>query len=198
MSAFDVVGLVVAGGQGRRLRREKGWHEVGGIPMIERVRAALTAVADEVVVVGGERAPAGVHLVADDRPGAGPLAAICTGMNTALADLYLVVACDMPFVNRELLRHLVVASRGFDVVVPVVGGRDQPLCAADACACLPAIVEALAAGDARVADLFPRVRVRRLDETELGQFGPPEVLFFNVNTPEELARAEQIALGSDA
>ncbi len=198
MSEADIVGLVLAGGQGRRLRREKGWHEVGGIPMIERVLDAVAAVVGEVVVVGGERAPAGARFVADDSPGAGPLAAIYTGMKAASADVYLVVACDMPFITSELLRHLLVASRGFDAVVPVIGGRDQPLCAAYTCACLPAIVEALAAGGTRVADFFPKVRVCRLDEAEVEQFGPPEVLFFNVNTPEQLARAEQIALGSIA
>ena len=198
MSDAAIVGLVLAGGQSRRLRREKSWRKVGGVPMIERVLAAVAAVVGEVIVVGGERAPAGARLVADDSPGAGPLAAIYTGMKAASADVYLVAACDMPFVTSELLRHLLVASRGFDAVVPVVGGRDQPLCAAYTHACLPAIVEALATGGGRVADFFPKVRLRRLDEAAVEQFGPPEVLFFNVNTPEELTRAQQIALGSNA
>ncbi len=197
MSAKHVIGMVLAGGAGRRLSSDKGRRLVGGVAIIDRVLAALIPVTDETIVVGSALALEDVRVVADDQPGAGPLAAICTGMKAAPADVYLVVACDMPFITSDLLRHLLVAGDGFDAVVPVVGGRDQPLCAAYGRSCLPAIIEALAAGESRVASFFSKMRLCRLPEEELAQFGSPEVLFFNVNTPEELSLAQQMAAQSE-
>ena len=72
-------------------------------------------------------------------------------------------------------------------------GHDQPLCAAYSRACLPAIAQTLDAGGKRVTDFFADVRLCRLAEDELEQFGPPEILLFNVNTAEDLAQARQIA-----
>ncbi len=197
MTGEHAIGLVLTGGSSRRLRREKSSILVGGVPMLRRVLDAVIPVVNEMILVGGSPAPEGIRLVPDDEPGAGPLAAIRAGMQGASAEIYLVVACDMPFLNSELLRHLLVSARDFDAVVPFVDGRNQTLCAVYGRSCLPAIAETLAAGHTRVADFFPKVSVRRLEEAELTRFGPPEVLFFNVNTPEELARAHQIAAEND-
>ncbi len=161
--------------------------------MISRLLAALVPVADETIIVGGPQAPAGVRLVPDEKTDGGPLAAIHTGMKAARADVYLVVACDMPFITTGLLGYLLSATCDFDAVIPVVGERDQPLCAAYSRACLPAIAQALAAGSARVADFFPKVRLRRVSEAQLVAFGSPDVLFFNVNSSRELALAQQMA-----
>ena len=198
MNVEHTVGLILAGGEGRRLEPGKGWLTVGGVPIITRVLTALAPVADEIVVVGGVRVPQGTRAVPDDSPGAGPLAAICTGMNATPGDRYLVVACDMPFVTSSLFRLLLAACPDADAVVPVVGGRDQPLCAAYARGCLGAITETLAAGGTRVADFYARIRLYRLPETALAGIGPPAILFANVNTAEDLALAEKIALDQAA
>jgi molybdopterin-guanine dinucleotide biosynthesis protein A len=189
-----VVGLLLAGGQGRRLDKAKGWREVGGVPIVRRALAALAAVSDEIVAVGDAELPADLPLrrIADQTPGAGPLAAMLTGMGAAPADLYVVLAWDMPFVTAELLQHLVAACAGVDAVVPHVAGRDQPLCAVYAASCRPAIERTRAEGVAKVGAFLEQVAVKRPGEDELGRFGDPERLFLNVNTPADLARAESL------
>ena len=198
MAESRIAGLVLAGGEGRRLSPDKGWREVQGVPIISRVLAAVASVADETFVVGSATLPpdAQVRVVPDEMPGAGPLAAIYTGMKAISADYYLVVAWDMPFLTAGLLRYLVAACGGFDALVPVVGGREQPLCAVYARSCLRAISDALAQGCRRVADFYPRVHLWRLAEEEVAHFGRPEVLFFNVNTPEDLELARRMAASS--
>ncbi len=193
MNAESVVGLVLAGGAGRRLNKHKGLQLVGGIPIAERVLAALTPVADEVVLVGDAAVPGGLRQIADEQPGAGPLAAIHTGMAAATADIYLVVAWDMPFVTTALFRHLLAAAVDSDAVVPVVGGQQHPLCAAYRRGCLPAISDAMAAGECRVISFFSEIRVRELQDDDLVQLGALDMLLFNVNTLEDLAQAERIA-----
>jgi len=147
---------------------------------------------DETLVVGGSQTPEGTQLVPDGDPGAGPLAAIATGMQAAPADLYLVASCDIPLVTSELLQYLVDSAGDGDAVVPVVAAGREPLCAVYARSCLPAIKRALASDRRRVDSFYGDVQVRWIGETELAQFGSPAQLFFNVNTPDDLAQAEQM------
>lgn len=192
MSAPRVAGIILAGGQGRRLGQPKEWLEVGGIPMILRVSRVLAQVAEPVLVVGGQRAPEGLRLVPDAAL-AGPLRALHLGMIATEAQAYLAVACDMPFLHRGALQLLVDRAGEAEVVLPVIGGRDQPLCALYARACLPALAQVLEAGETRMAALLDRARVLRLQESDFSAVGPPETLFMNVNTPEDLARAQDLA-----
>ncbi len=192
MSKPHTIGLILSGGESRRVQPDKCWQQVDGIPMIVRVLRAVAPVVDETIVVGGSQAPDGTQLVPDEDPGAGPLAAIATGMRTAPADLYLVVSCDIPLVTSELLQYLVDNAGGGDAVVPVVAAGREPLCAVYARRCLPAINRALASGRRRADSFYGNVQVRWVSEIELAQFGPPERLFFNVNTPDALAQAQQM------
>ncbi len=190
-----IAGLILAGGQGRRLTREKGWCTVGDVPIVQRVRDALAPVVQELLLVGDAQLPPDWPLrrVPDETPGAGPLAAMLTGMKAAVADVYLIVAWDMPFVTAELLRYLVAECRDADAVVPHIGGRDQPLCAAYAASCRPVTGQCVADGLRRADAFLPRVTVKRPTDTELSQFGDPHRLFLNVNTPEDLSLAEELA-----
>ena len=190
-----ITGLLLAGGQGSRLAKDKGWRPVGGTPIVMRALRALTLVAEETIVVGDCALPPmeDVRQVRDEAPDAGPLAAILTGMRRAAADLYVVVAWDMPFVTPDLLRHLISECHAVDAVVPTLAARDQPLCAVYAQTCLSPIAETLARGTTKVAGFFPMVRVKRPAEAELRRFGEPNKLFLNVNTAEDLAVAEGLA-----
>lgn len=192
MSEQHVIGLILAGGGSRRVKPDKCWQQVDGIPMIVRVLRAVAPVVDQTLVVGGSQAPKGTQLVPDEDPGAGPLAAIATGMRAAPAHLYLVASCDIPLVTSELLQYLVDNAGGGDAVVPVVAAGQEPLCAVYARHCLPAIKRALASGRHRVDSFYEDVQVRWVGETELSQFGSPERLFFNVNTPDDLAQVQQM------
>jgi molybdenum cofactor guanylyltransferase len=79
-------------------------------------------------------------------------------------------------------------------VVPVVDGRPEPLCAAYSKAAADPIASAVEAGTLRNAEVLASLtRVVWLDEAELRRFGDPEVMFFNVNTPADLIKAEEIA-----
>ena len=187
-----VVGLIMAGGESRRLRPDKCWRQIAGVPMIVRVSQIVAPIVSETLVVGGTRAPTGTRLVPDESPGAGPLAAIATGMRATEAALYLVASCDIPLVTSELLRYLVDNVGDEDAVVPLAGDGRQPLCAVYARQCLPAINQALASGRRRADSFYGDVQVRWVGETELARFGSPERLFFNVNTPDDLVQAQQM------
>lgn len=134
------------------------------------------------------RADLAVHR--DVIPDQGSLGGILTAVEAA--GPVLCVAWDMPFVSAALLRDLAALLVGADVAIPESDSRRglEPLCAAYGPACGPAIRAALAGGDQRAIGFHGAVRVARLARERVLQYGDPGVLFFNVNTPDDLVRAE--------
>lgn len=180
---------------------------VGGSPLVERVRHALAAVCDEVLLVGGRlpiedsgrtnvsgTGPAGIRSVPDSRPGrAGPLAGVEAGLAAAGNERALIVAGDMPLLSPELLAYLLelLDEPGALAAVPEAGGRIHPLCAAYARSVRPEVTRALDGGERAVYRLLERLDgVIRVPEALLRQFGDPQRLLMNVNTPNDLRRAE--------
>jgi len=113
---------------------------------------------------------------------------------TAGAEPVLCVAWDMPFVPDALLRALVAGARGYDAFLPESSGRRglEPLCAVYGPACAPAISKRLDNGDLKAISFHADVRVGILSLADVRKFGDPDELFFNVNTPDDLARAEEL------
>jgi molybdopterin-guanine dinucleotide biosynthesis protein A len=188
------VGVILAGGSGTRLA-DKAGSTVGGVPIIQRVLNALRPACGSMLLVVGQRQEwpgVGIPQVHDEFSGCGPLAGIHAALK-ATGQPCFVVACDMPFLDSGLIRYMVRQGGGREAVVPFVRGRYEPLHALYSPQCLTPIEESLGRGNLKVADLFPRLRVRQISEEEIRRFGEPEVLFFNVNTPEELELANQRA-----
>lgn len=198
MSADAPAGIILCGGRTRRFGGEKALVRVGGRAVVERVADALAPFCAEVLVVASPRremaVPAGARVVEDVHPGAGPLGGIATGLRAMAADLALVVGCDMPFLVEGLLRLLVEQAAGFDAVVPRrADGYLEPLHALYRRACLPAVEEALARGVPAPWRVFGSVATRYVEEEECRVLDPEGLSFFNLNSPDDLARAEAIA-----
>lgn len=197
---MDVSGIVLAGGMSRRLGREKAVEPVGGKPLITRVIDRLAGVGDEVVVVVGDRRraaalslPDWVHIAVDIFPGNGSLGGIFTGLTRARGHWGMVVACDMPFLNTALMRHMLSLRSGHDAVVPVVRGRPEPTHALYSKACLPYMERRLRGGDLKISRSFEGLDIRYLLQKEVDLLDPGHQSFFNVNTQEDLDKALALA-----
>ena len=200
---MTVTGVVLAGGLSTRYAgKPKGLERVHGVRIIDRVRAALEPVVDDLLLIANDDAAGawlpGVRWERDVLRDVGSVA----GIHAALvhsATSVLVVAWDMPFVPAALLAALRDAGQDADVAVPRSDSRRglEPLCAFYASTCVPAIERRLAAGDRRVIGFYDDVRVARLDVEQVGRFGDPALLFMNVNTPEERILAEAHGASTD-
>ena len=133
-----------------------------------------------------------LRCVRDVLPGHGSIGGILTAVETAGS--VLCVAWDMPFVTPDLLRALAEGLAAGDAVLPESDARHglEPLCAAYGPACGLAIRAALARGDRRAIGFHGDIRVQRFARDRVLQYGDPGVLFFNVNTPQDLAHAESL------
>ncbi|MDE2788479.1 MAG: molybdenum cofactor guanylyltransferase [Chloroflexota bacterium] len=197
-----ITAVILAGGQSRRLGRDKAIEPFDGEPLIRRViRRASEAVSSSqviVVVADPERTAAlpldDDHLTAVDVfPDCGSLGGIYTGLNASSTDWSLVAACDMPFLSAPLLAHMAGLRDGVDAVVPVVDGRPEPTHALYNRRCLPAIEGRLRAGQLKISGFFDDVAVRYVPEDDIRRFDPDLLSFFNINRPEDLSRAMELA-----
>ena len=199
----DVRGAVLAGGAAARFDgRPKGLLEVGGRRVLDRVVDTLCATlgAPPFLVANAPDAAAwrpDLRCVSDLRPGMGSLGGVYTALAAGPGPV-LVVAWDMPFVERPLLDLLLGDAADWDAVLPESGaqghgsGTLEPLCAVYGPACRAPIERALARGDLRMISFHDSVRVGTLSLDRVRVVGDPAVLFFNVNEPADLERAETL------
>ena len=194
---LDISAIVLAGGMSRRLGRDKAIEPLDGHSLITRVIDRLSHLTQETVVVvvnDDERAsvlplPDSAKVAVDAYPDKGSLGGIFTGLSAAEAGWGIVVACDMPFLNTDLLRHMLSLRDGTDAVVPIVETRPEPTHAVYSKACLPHIERRLKADDLKIARFFDEVRVRFVPEEEVDKLDPDHLSFFNINTQQDLDRA---------
>lgn len=190
----DLTGIVLAGGASRRMGRNKAFLELGGHSLIEIVIERMELVCAEVLVVAGDARPyaeVGVPVVEDRFPGIGVLGGLHAGLDAAAHELTLVVGCDMPFLNVNLLWAFAEWAGKADVVVLRLGDQVEPLHAAYRRTCLPAIERAIRAGRRRIVSFFSQVRVRYVAAEEVEPFDPDLRSFRNINTLQEWRAARE-------
>lgn len=193
-------GVIIAGGASRRLGTNKALLRIGDRTTIERVIDRLAPLTTELLVVVARLGqaeplplPSPARVVTDRYPGRGSLGGIFTGLEASAEPWSLVVACDMPFLNPDLLRHLLGQTANVDAVVPRLKGQPEPLHTLYSKDCLTPIRRRLEAGDLKAASLFETVRVRYVDEGTIDRIDPRHLSFFNVNTRADLEEAQRLA-----
>jgi molybdenum cofactor guanylyltransferase len=190
--------VILAGGASRRMGRDKLLLEVGGVSLLRRVQDAISALCEDVILVGRSAAPLeGVRLIPDERSGLqGPLAGLEAGLAAARHRPVFVAAGDLPFLPTELVGALLerLEQAGACVVVPFHGGRLHPLCAVYDRGVLPDVRSALDREVRSVSEFVGTLDRVEFVEEELRRFGDPGLFLMNVNSPEDLARARRRAV----
>ncbi len=202
MNRFTVA--IIAGGKSSRMGTDKSFVTLLGKPLIEHVIARTADLGqDETILITNKPelyAHMGLPMFGDIVPEKGSLGGIYTALHASHSNDTLTIGCDMPFVNTALLRYMLDlrgASDGpFDVIVPRVEKYPEGLHAIYTKACLEPIRERMEADRLHIIGFYPKVHVRYVDEPEYQSFDPQGLSFFNVNTPEELERAQHLTAGN--
>jgi molybdopterin-guanine dinucleotide biosynthesis protein A len=187
---------VLAGGSSSRMGKNKALLSLAGKPLVEHVLARLASLADEVIL--STNAPTdfaflGLPMVHDLQAGQGALGGLYAAMKAAAQPFLAAVACDMPFASRELFEYeleLIIKSEA-DLVIPSTVFGLEPLHAIYHCeTCLPHIEAALAAGDYKLSGWTGSLSPKVIPAEVTAQFDPKELIFANINTPEDFHQAE--------
>jgi molybdenum cofactor guanylyltransferase len=199
MKRAKITGIILAGGKGTRIGSNKSLLKMGDGYVIDRVLDTLSQFTSSIIIVTNEdqAEPAesprpGVRVLKDAHPGKGPLGGIYTGLLHAETVYSLVVGCDMPFLNRDLLNHLVNTASGHDAVAPKIGWMIQPLHAVYSRDCLPPVEKLLGQGELQIIKLFELVNTRYVTESEIDRFDPDHRSFLNINTEDDLVKAQAL------
>ena len=185
-------GFVLAGGQSTRMGADKAFLQLNGHTLLERALQTVSAVASAVWILGGREKFGGFgNVIEDEFPDHGPLGGIHAALRASHADLNLILAVDMPFVDARFLEYLVqrAGAKAAVVTIPRVAGRWQPLCAVYRREFAEVAEPALRAGKNKIDPLFGQVSLQVIEEAEITEHGFALEMFRNVNTPEELSAA---------
>ena len=188
--------VILAGGHGSRLGGvNKALLNVGGDRIIDRALRVVQPLVDDVTLVVNDDALVSLKLPLfhDPEPHAGVLPALLTGLTASPADVCLVMACDMPFISSALAAYLFQLCEDHDVCLPYTDGRPEPMFAVYRREpCIREISGALGRGQMRMIAFLNELRVAHIEEPALREHDPELLSFFNVNEPDDLARAQQI------
>ena len=200
---MDISCIVLAGGEGLRLGRDKTLETFGNTSLLERAVFNLSLFDSDIIIVTATKQalPQSIdypklRVVADIYPGKGALGGVYTGLVASESFYNLVVASDMPFLNQALLRYMVQLADGFDLVLPRLSNNMiEPLHAVYSKNCLATIKNLLEQGKMRFTDLLTLVKVRYVEAEEINWFDPRHLSFFNINTQADLEMARELATG---
>ena len=167
---LEACGVILAGGRSSRMGRNKALLMLDGETLIARLARRFSAWFRQVVIVTNtpeEYGFLGIPMVSDRIPGLGPLAGLEAGLQASRYEHAFFCVVDMPFVDESLVRFMVEAAPGYDIVVPAPDGEYEPMHAVYGRGCLPSIARNLDARRLRLVSIFPEVRVREIGGAEL-------------------------------
>jgi len=192
MKEERITGIILCGGKASRMGIEKGLALLNQRPLIEYTVSVLKPITGQILISSNTHSYSylGFPVIADQYPGSGPMGGIfsCLGRSETIGNL--VLSCDTPFVNTELLNNLISVGGSYDVVVPFhTTGFYEPLCALYKKSVLDVMQSFIKKGNFKIPDLF---KVLNTYKYELPAGTDVSRLFFNINAPADLATATQL------
>lgn len=189
----DLTVAIMAGGKSSRMGTDKSFVPILGTPMIEHVISSTFGLGSETIIITNRPNHYTYlgHPVFEDRiQGKGPLGGLYTALSRSSNCAVLIVACDMPWLNRPLLEYMISIKDQADAVIPKWQGYPEPLHAVYSKECLPAVQDSIRANKLRMISFLPMIRVRFLEDEEILQFDKVGRSFANINSPDELQMAQ--------
>lgn len=183
-----MTGIVLSGGENKRMGRDKAFLEIAGRPLIEHILQSLRHVTDKIIIVTNSPqaySSYSAQIVTDAFDKRGPLTGIYSGLLHSTEECNVVVACDMPFLNPRLLSYMAGLAVDYDAVVPKIGEYLEPLHAVYNKHILTTIEKKIQGDQRQIKGLFNELRVRYVTEKEIESFDPKRLSFKNLNTPKE-------------
>jgi len=185
--------VVMAGGKSSRMGTDKSFVPVLGRPMVEHVLGKVLDLGQETIIIANEPENyryLGLPVFSDLQKNCGPLGGIFTALSVTTHPYILVVACDMPWLNPSLLEFLLSLRVTADVIVPRWNDYPEPLHAVYSKSCLGPVEQNIQAGNLKTISFYGEVNVRYVDRDEICHYDPHGISFANINSPEDLRKAE--------
>jgi len=191
--------IILAGGKSSRLGRDKALQAIGDKSLLQWVIDRLIILSSEIIVVTahGKAIPCSsatrIKTVADIYPSKSPLVGIYSGLMASASPRAIVVGCDMPFLSVGLLKYMAQICSNFDIVIPQIEDKLEPLCAVYSKNCVAPIRWLLEQNELKISRLFTLVKAKYVEKDEINRFDPEHLSFFNINSKTDLGKAKKLA-----
>jgi len=186
-----ITGIILAGGSSKRYGQDKAFLKIGNTRLIDSILQEMHTVFKRVILITNEKVKyeyLEIPMFEDLVKGFGPLGGIYTGLMSIPDQAGFFVACDMPHINRQLVRYMVDIKGNHRAVVPAVADKIEPLHAIYFQSCLKPIKHLIDTKRYQVRLFFDSIPVRYVKEDEIRRFCCPSKAFLNINTPDEFAK----------
>lgn len=190
-------GVILAGGKSSRMNfNNKAFLHIRGKRIIEIILSKFASFFDETIIISNEPMLyeyLKIPVYKDIYPGLGPMSGIHAGLTYARNDAIFALACDMPFVNMQMVDYMLEKLDGYDAVVPRIDDFLHMTAAVYNKSCLPILTRNLQQGKLKMSLLFEELNAVAVEEEEIVSFGDKREMFHNINGEEDLLKAEKIA-----
>jgi molybdopterin-guanine dinucleotide biosynthesis protein A len=197
----SIEGFILVGGQSRRMGTDKSQLVLAGQTFVERIAGELSEVTSSVKLVGGKLPASKLKLptVPDIYPQWGALGGVHAALSACSTEWALVVACDFPFVTRQLFAKLASMRTDFEAVAPIQNdGIPQPLCALYRVEpCLRLAEQFIKSGERKPVALLQSMKTRWVSFDDLSYLEGADRFFDNINTPEDYVRLSEKGISTD-
>ncbi|MDT8318741.1 MAG: molybdenum cofactor guanylyltransferase [bacterium] len=195
----NVTGVLLAGGESRRMGRDKAGIELDGVTTAKRTIDAFRPLFADIFAVSkktGRFADLDCREVADVFDEMGAMVGVLTALGEANTEYIFVAACDMPFIDRHVVELIVARGAGFKAALPLISGKGDPLHALYSRDCYEAMLDFMKKEGKslnRFIESLPSDEVRYVSEDEIRAVDPGALSLFNMNTPEDLEKAKKLS-----
>ena len=190
-----ITGVILAGGSSKRYGRNKAFLKIGSVRLIDSILQEMKSIFTRVILITNEKIKyeyLEIPMFEDLVKGFGPLGGIYTGLMSIPDQAGFFVACDMPRINRQLVRYMVDIKGNHRAVVPSVADNIEPLHAIYFRSCLKPIRHLIDSKRCQVRLFYDSIPVRYVKEDEIRKFCCPSKAFLNINTPDEFAKIKSL------
>lgn len=192
----DITCIILAGGKSSRMGADKAFMPFNEKPLIEILKNKFSRIFNDILIIANDPVAFKKYQIAaipDMVKDTGPMGGIYTGLLNSKTLYNFVVACDMPFVNEDLVNYMLKMAKGHDVCVVQLNGKFEPLCAVYSKNCISQIKRSLSAGNFRMRDIIKDLKACIITEKEVNVFDPESLSFININTPAEYENVRILA-----
>lgn len=186
--------IILAGGKSNRFGSDKAFIEIAGTPLIKRHLKLLRGLFSKIIIVTNQPHKyrfKNVKIVQDIVKDSGPLAGIYSGLLSSGSFYNFIMACDMPFINKELIRYMTGHKNNYDVIIPKIGNKFHPLFGVYSKKCIPVIEKMLKNDRLKVSSIFPKVKTHFIPKKTIEKFDENLLSLININTKEGLAKIKK-------
>lgn len=189
-----VTAVILAGGKSSRFGSDKAFITIAGTPLIKRHLKLLRNIFSKIIIVTNQPHKyrfKNVKIVQDVIKDSGPLAGIYSGLLSSASFYNFIMACDMPFINKALIRYMIGHKDNYDVIIPKIGNKFHPLFGVYSKNCIPAIEEMLKDARLKVSNIFPRVNTHFILKKAIKKIDENLFSLVNINTKKDLTRVKK-------